>query len=68
MEKLQLHGLGLVEMNTEEILLSYGGGFWAEAGYLAGACIAYATNAADKLNQIMLETVKSKAVEGIFSK
>lgn len=71
-QTMDLEMYGMAELSLEDQLCINGEYSWNEfcgdVGYLAGSSVAYATNAANSINQILQGILGEKIVGGAFKK
>ena len=72
LQTMDLEMYGMTELSLEDQLCINGEYSWNQfcndVGYGVGSCVAYATNAADMANRVMVDIVIGKWVEGVFKK
>ncbi|WP_025765278.1 hypothetical protein [Dyadobacter tibetensis] len=72
LQAIDLEMYGMAELSLEDQLCINGEYSWNEfcndVGYGAGSCVAYATNAASIINEMMVDALTGKAIERIFRK
>ena len=72
LQSINLEVYGMEELSLEDQLCINGEYSWNQfcndVGYGVGSCVAYASNAADMANRIMLDIVTGAAVQGAFKK
>jgi len=72
LQTMDLEMYGMTELSLEDQLCINGEYSWNQfcndVGYGVGSCVAYATNAADMANRLMVDIATNKFFEGAFKK